>query len=192
MGSWPALRDDSPYVPLPALARGHPADRAFEVPVRQLLRPHSGMRPFRLITGSYPNLRGAVVQRRPCPACASEVVQTYRPGRARIYCDAACRQRAYRWRIRHGVRWFAERDGPALRSSTRERRHALRIRHDLRGAMFDHRNRRLTLCGTFARPSYYDRVTHFDYLPDHPWSCASCSALVGGPPPVRFEHGSRK
>ena len=139
-----------------------------------------------LITGSPWNYPGAVVQRRPCPACGATVVQTYRPGRARIYCTHACRQRAYRWRREHGVRWFVERDGPALRGSTRERRHALRLRTDLQPSLLDHRNRRLTICGTFARPSYYDRVTHFDFLPTHPWSCATCSNPIGAPAPERF------
>lgn len=139
----------------------------------------------RMITGSPWNLRGSVVQRRPCPSCTRTVVQIYRPGRARVYCNAACRQRAYRWRRDHAIRWHVDRDGPAVRSSTPERRHALRVRRDRASGLVDHRGRRLTICGTFARPSYYDRATHFDFLPEHPWSCASCDALIGAPPPRR-------
>lgn len=125
-------------------------------------------------------MTGDVIDRRPCPACNATVTQTYRPGRARVYCNQACRQHAYRRRRDAGVRWFTERDGPTTRSSTHDRRHALRHPDDDPAArLTDHRERALTACGTFARPSTYDRTTHTEFLPNHPWSCHTCITLTG-------------
>lgn len=128
------------------------------------------------------HVRGDIVDRRECPTCGAVVIQRYRPGRARIYCSNACRQRAYRWRRRNGIRTCVERTGPAERGHAFGRNHALRDPRDVSAAsLIDHRNRRLTACGTFVRPARPGRFTHFDFLPRQPWSCASCSELIGAP-----------
>lgn len=122
---------------------------------------------------------GEVVDERPCPVCSATVRQIHRPGRARIYCTNACRQRAYRWRRSHGVRHCVERHGPVERMLANGRRHAMRHSDDPVAGLTDRRNRTTTVCGTFAIPSTRMRFTHYDFLPDHPWSCATCVALIG-------------
>jgi hypothetical protein len=117
-----------------------------------------------------------------CPVCRVEVPQKFRPGRARIYCTNACRQKAYRWRRSHGVRLCVERDGAAERS-VNDRRHALRDRRDPVSGIHDDRGREVTVCGTFASPVRDRQVTHDRFLADHPWSCETCIALIGVGPP---------
>lgn len=128
------------------------------------------------------HLSGDVVGEHPCPVCGRRVADVYRAGRARIYCTNACRQRAYRWRRVHGVRTFVERDGPAERL-VNHRRHALRDARDPLAGLRDHRRRELTACGLFARPVRHLRVTHDRFVPEHPWSCVSCSRLISAGPP---------
>jgi hypothetical protein len=128
------------------------------------------------------HLVGDVVGRHECPTCGEPVVDIYRPGRGRIYCTNACRQRAYRWRRAHGVRTFVQRDGAAERL-VNDRRHALRDHRDPVARLRDRREREVTACGVFARPIRDRRVTHDRFVPEHPWSCLSCAALVGAGPP---------
>ena len=118
----------------------------------------------------------------PCPVCGIDVPKRYGPGRARIYCTNACRQRAYRWRRARGVRLCVERTGPAERLNNM-RRHAMRDARDPVGGLHDHRGRDVTVCGSFATPVRDLRVTHDRFLPDHPWSCEVCIALIGVGPP---------
>ena len=127
-------------------------------------------------------IRGEIVDERPCPVCGTTVQQIHRPGRARIYCTNGCRQRAYRWRRANGVRICVERTGPVERMITYGRRHALRDPRDPVARVTDRRDRLPTVCGTFAIPSTRMRFTHYDFLPDHPWSCATCVALIGTGP----------
>lgn len=128
------------------------------------------------------HLAGDVVGEHPCPTCATPVPDVYRPGRGRIYCTNACRQRAYRWRRSHGVRRFVERDGPAERL-VNDRRHALRDPRDPASRLRDRRNREMTVCGTFGRPVRDMRVTHDRFIPEHPWSCSTCVRLIHPGPP---------
>lgn len=128
------------------------------------------------------HVRGDVIDRRRCPTCDAVVIQRYRPGRARVYCTHACRQRAYRWRRRNGIRTCVERTGPATRGHAFARSHALRDPRDRAATtLVDHRGRRLTVCGTFVRPADLVRYTHVDFLPRQPWSCDVCSDLIGAP-----------
>jgi hypothetical protein len=128
------------------------------------------------------HLAGDVVGEHSCPVCAAPVVEVYRPGRGRIYCTNACRQRAYRWRRARGIRVFVERDGAAERL-VNDRRHAVRDRRDPVARMRDRRDRETTVCGAFARPVRGQRVTHDRFVPEHPWSCRTCAALIGAGPP---------
>lgn len=125
---------------------------------------------------------GDVVGHHDCPTCGAAVAEVYRPGRGRLYCTNACRQRAYRWRRAHGVRMFVERDGAAERLFN-DRRHALRDARDPVARLRDRRQREVTVCGTFGRPVRTQRVTHDRFVPEHPWSCASCAALISAGPP---------
>lgn len=134
---------------------------------------------IRTSPADYALVPGEVVDERPCPVCSTTVRQVHRPGRARIYCTNACRQRAYRWRRSHGVRHCVERGGPVERMLANGKRHAIRHPNDPVARVTDRRNRATTVCGTFAIPSTTMRFTHYDFLPDHPWSCISCVALVG-------------
>lgn len=123
--------------------------------------------------------RGEVVGWWECPMCARQVAHVYRPGRQRVYCSNACRQKAYRWRRAHGASTRATALRPAERTITFDRRHARRDHSDrlLRNRR-DARRRVVTACGTFAVSARERAVTHTDFLPDHPWSCATCVALV--------------
>jgi hypothetical protein len=123
-----------------------------------------------------------VVGEHDCPVCAATVLHLHRPGRGRIYCTNACRQRAYRWRRAHGVRLCVERDGPTERMHN-FKRHALRDRRDPVGSLLDHRRREVTVCGLFAKPARHMKVTHTNFLPDHPFSCRTCAELVGASTP---------
>ena len=135
-----------------------------------------------LIEAEELHILGDVVGHHECPTCASPVVDVYRPGRGRIYCTNACRQRAYRWRRAHGVRTFVQRDGAAERL-VNDRRHAVRDTRDPVSSLRDRRQREATACGVFARPVRGQRVTHDRFVPEHPWSCRTCSALISAGPP---------
>lgn len=126
--------------------------------------------------------RGDVVGEHACPVCDRTVVEVHRPGRGRIYCTNACRQRAYRWRRAHGIRRFVERDGPAERLHS-YRGHALRDPRDPVSRLRDRRARETTVCGVFARPIRDRRVTHDRFVPELWASCQSCSTLIHPGPP---------
>lgn len=104
-----------------------------------------------------------------------------RPGRPKVYCSNACRQRAYRWRRQHGVRVRATPSRPAERAITFYKRHALRNPKDFVAGLRGFRDRHVTACGTFAMPARDLRYTHNDFVPDHPWSCQTCVRLVTPP-----------
>lgn len=125
---------------------------------------------------------GDVAGEHDCPVCAQPVIDVYRPGRGRVYCTNACRQRAYRWRRSHGVRIFVERDGPAERLMN-DRRHAVRDGRDPVGRLRDRKGREVAVCGAYAKPVRAQRVTHDRFVPEHPWSCRSCIALINPGPP---------
>ncbi|MFP5487503.1 MAG: hypothetical protein ACLGHQ_04270 [Acidimicrobiia bacterium] len=125
---------------------------------------------------------GDVAGTHECPVCDRVVVDVYRPGRGRVYCTNACRQRAYRWRRARGVRLFVERDGPAERL-TNDRHHAVRDPRDPVAGIRDRRGREVAVCGAYARPVRSQRVTHDRFVPEHPWSCRSCIASISPGPP---------
>ena len=127
------------------------------------------------------HLSGDVIGEHACPVCARPVPEVYRAGRGRIYCTNACRQRAYRWRRCRGIRTFVQRDGAAERGFN-DRRHALRDPRDPVARVSDARGRATTVCGVFARPVHDMRVTHDRFVPEHPWSCSSCSSLISAGP----------
>ena len=54
--------------------------------------------------GSVADLPQDVVEPWFCPVCDGPAHRTRRPGRPKLYCSNACRQRAYRWRRDHHAR----------------------------------------------------------------------------------------
>ena len=118
---------------------------------------------------------------RPCSWCHASIEVVRRAGRPRLYCAAACRQRAYEHR--HGFshertvrplpgqstcdRWSGtgyERGGPAVLAS---RAHALRPTARPQG------HRRETVCGVLALPL---PGQHFQAR--HPKACESCVRIT--------------
>ena len=119
----------------------------------------------------------------PCPVCGAEVARCiHTPGRARVYCTNACRQRAYRWRKANGVRLCVDRTGPTERM-VNQKSHALRDQRDPVGAVRDGRARAVAVCGAYARTVNPERVSHTNFVPDHPFSCERCADLVGASEP---------
>ncbi len=123
-----------------------------------------------------------------CPVCERPTPRFARPGRARIYCTNACRQRAYRCRREQRAAGH-----PALpvvdpeRGRSFERSHALRPASDpvVRGR-HDSIGRAITVCGTFSRRATRPPFAHTRYVADVTWACRTCATLVriAGPGPV--------
>ncbi len=156
----------------------HPSSRITDMSVQ---RPHP--RQFHVPTGTR---RGDVVEQWSCPVCERQFSQIFRPGRPRLYCRQACRQQAYRWRRDNHVRSRHSPASPLERAWVyRGARHALRSRNDFMSRIEDGRLREVTVCGVLARPARYGRWTHNKFLPEHLWSCLTCSELATGAPPVR-------
>ncbi|TDT17678.1 hypothetical protein BDK89_3289 [Ilumatobacter fluminis] len=119
----------------------------------------------------------------PCPMCGVDVERyLYAPGRSRVYCTNACRQRAYRWRRANGVRLCVDRTGPTVRMIN-QKSHALRDSRDPVGDVRDRRRRQVAVCGAYAGAVYPDHVSHTNFVPDHPFSCERCADLVGASEP---------
>jgi hypothetical protein len=113
-----------------------------------------------------------------CPVCGGAAHRYARPGRPRVYCSNACRQRAYRSR-RDTSRDHGVSTSPLRRATSRERSHAVREPDALVGGRRDTSGRAVTLCGTFARPAHPRRRGHVRFVSDVPWSCRSCTHLGG-------------
>jgi len=129
---------------------------------------------------------GEVVEEWWCPVCGGPAHRIYRPGRPRIYCTNACRQRAYRWRRDHHARLAATPDHPAERASVGLKGHALRSKRDFVSRCSDSRKREVTICGVLARPARYGRFAHYEFVLDNStWSCMSCIRLVSIPNDTR-------
>ena len=141
---------------------------------------------------------------RACAWCAQAVTIIARPGRPRLYCRQACRQRAYEHR--HGflhARTLLELpelpgqdahmpplDRPGVpdpvggarwpgyeRSATA---FFARRYHAMRTSVRPEGDRRATLCGLLAQPS---NGVRFDRL--HPKSCRSCASIAASRPLAR-------
>lgn len=133
-----------------------------------------------------------------CPVCETPVAHPHRPGRRRVYCRRACRQRAYRRRLE-------QRDALTpiprpRRAVNRWRSHAMRSDRDPITGRRAPSGERVTACGTFARdagdrrrrsarPLTHDRfyVTVNDALPSNvidrrsTGSCRVCQRVLGVP-----------
>lgn len=129
---------------------------------------------------------GTVVDRWLCPGCERIVEIIHRPGRPRIYCSQACRQRVYRWRRRNGVHTAATPAWPAEKASAHSNRltcHALRSERDPLSRRRDRRGRELTVCGLLARVGKRLRTDGYKppFLPGGD-VCRVCTALIAPRP----------
>ncbi len=113
-----------------------------------------------------------------CPVCGGAAHRYARPGRPRVYCSNACRQRAYRSR-RDTRRQDRPSKEPMRRATSRERSHAVREPDAIVGGRRDTFARAVTLCGAFARPAHPRPRGHTRFVSDVPWSCRSCTLLGG-------------
>lgn len=116
-----------------------------------------------------------------CPMCGVEVAHPYGPGRKRVYCSNACKQKAYRWRCANGVRLLVTPWTPAERSGAR-RAHAVRPERDLVAGRGDATGREVAVCGAFARRLPAATRSHTEFVPGAPRSCRSCTQLIGADP----------
>lgn len=126
-----------------------------------------------------------------CPVCRAACHRRHRPGRAKVYCSHACRQRAYRWRRLHLRRPPGKRRpvAPATteRARTRDTTHARRSADDVLVGGRDSAARVVTACGTFARAAIDapERHWHTAFLPTGGATgghgCRSCQRLLGLP-----------
>jgi hypothetical protein len=135
-----------------------------------------GPGPFRCDADAY----DSVVEEWWCPVCGDAAHRTYRPGRPKIYCSNACRQRAYRWRRRNCARTIARpgarAEGAYVVGGTW---HALRAPHDLAAGRRDRRGRQVTVCGALARPARsLGTRTHHDFVDHIGRGCRTCTTLV--------------
>ena len=126
---------------------------------------------------------GPAVEEWSCPVCAAPADRiAHTPGRPRIYCTNACRQRAYRWRRDHHARLAATPHDPAERASVGIRGHALRSSRDFVSQYRDARGREVTVCGALARPARLGRWTHSRFnADDSGYACRSCIRLIAIP-----------
>lgn len=122
-----------------------------------------------------------------CPVCAAAVVHEFRPGRKRVYCSDACKQRAYRWRCRNGVRVLATPGRPAQRSRA-GRTHVVRPAADFVSAHDDDQRRRVAVCGAFARVAEPQLHGHTEFVPGSATACRSCTRLIGADPAWHAEY----
>jgi hypothetical protein len=122
-----------------------------------------------------------------CPVCDAALRHEYRPGRKRVYCSDACKQRAYRWRRRNGVRVLATPGHPAHRSRA-GRTHAVRPAVDFVGAVDDEQRRRVAVCGAFARVAHPSHHGHTEFVPGSATACKSCTRLIGADPAWHDEY----
>jgi hypothetical protein len=121
-----------------------------------------------------------------CPVCGGAAHRTDRPGRPKLYCSNACRQRAYRWRRDHHARLIAPRGHPAAGARASPgpgRYHALRNPRDFVAHHRDQRRREPTVCGVLARPLRYQRATrsHTDFNAAGGDACRRCTELIRPP-----------
>ena len=146
-----------------------------------------------------PTRYGAAVDSRPCAWCAAEIEVERRPGRPRIYCRHACRQRAYEHR--HGFvhqRTVRELPGQATgqrtggtgyeRGITSYRSGAKRKVHAMRTSVRPEGHRRETLCGALAIATPLGR--HFSPL--DPRACRSCVIAAAKAPLTLGIHPSNE
>ena len=122
---------------------------------------------------------GAIVEEWWCPVCDRAAHRIHRPGRPRIYCSNACRQRAYRYRRAHGLRTTAHRR-PAVRVGVRARGNRQAPRTARPGRLHVEPVRRPPQAGDGVRRTRHADALHASYA-----TSTSCSTA-----PVRADPAS--
>lgn len=114
-----------------------------------------------------------------CPVCRAYTPRVRRPGRPAVYCSNACRQKAYRFRCRNGIRLLRGDGQPTERGRGARVVHLLRPSRDPVSATRRTDRQRVSLCGAFVRPA----ADHPHLRPDFPFdavdACFSCLDLTG-------------
>lgn len=123
-----------------------------------------------------------------CPVCGADTPHEFRPGRKRVYCSNACKQRAYRWRCDRGIRLLVTPWTPASRSETGPRSHAVRLPVDRASHPADQWGRHVAVCGAFARRVDPRRAGHTEFVPGGRRSCRACTRLIGADPAWHDEY----
>jgi hypothetical protein len=122
---------------------------------------------------------------RPCSWCAAHIRIERRPGRPRLYCNHACRQRAYEHRHgflhRRTVRPLPGQEAGDSWSGTGYERGGFGLVrskvHAMRTSVRPEGRRRETLCGLLVAP-----VTGQHFSPLHRSACATCSSVADRSP----------
>ncbi|CAN5440051.1 hypothetical protein BH23ACT3_BH23ACT3_09900 [soil metagenome] len=112
-----------------------------------------------------------------CPVCGRAAHRMARPGRPRVYCSNACRQKAYRARRDQRQHRPVDPRVRPTRARSRDRSHALRPATDFVAGRTDAAGRELTMCGVFARRARRPPWTHTDFVTGLEWSCQTCTDL---------------
>lgn len=119
-----------------------------------------------------------------CPCCNAYTPRTQRPGRPKVYCSNACRQKMYRYRRDHGIRLLCGDRQPKLRA------HGARVTHLARPATDPVAHRRtsqrrvVSLCGAFARPAADYAHLNPEFWFDEVHACFTCLGLTGADLPA--------
>lgn len=168
-------------------AMSHPGRRTMDMPpldeTQQPQQPQQHRHPHHPRPARRPHQPAPT--HRACSWCATEYVIVRRPGRPRLYCNHACRQRAYEHR--HGfehertVRPLpGQLPGDVWSGSGYERGGLIALHgktHALRTSVRPEGPRRETLCGVLARP-----LTGQYFTPMHPRACQTCTTVADDNP----------
>lgn len=118
-----------------------------------------------------------------CPVCGKYTPRVHRPGRPCVYCSNACRQKAYRYRRRHGIRLLRGDGQPTERAAGARVTHLMRPDRDPVSRPRRSDRRAVSLCGAFVRPArdHEHLRPHFPFNSAH--ACFSCLGLTGADDP---------
>lgn len=119
-----------------------------------------------------------------CPVCGAWTPITTRPGRPRVYCTNACRQKAYRRRRAAGVRLVFGDGQPTDRARGRRLNHLLRPRRDPVGEQRTSQRQAVSLCGAFVLPMADLAHMKPDFRFDDANNCFACLDLTGAGRPT--------
>lgn len=114
-----------------------------------------------------------------CPVCGAYTPRVLTPGRPKVYCSNACRQRAYRYRCDHGIRLLKGDGQPVERSAERRITHAMRPTRDPISRERTSARRAVSLCGVFVRPATDLPWLTSDFRFDNGRNCFRCLELTG-------------
>lgn len=114
-----------------------------------------------------------------CPCCGADTPRVQRPGRPRVYCTNACRQKMYRFRRRHGIRLLHGDGQPAHRAAGARVTHLVRPGVDPVGHRRTSQRKVVSLCGAFSRPAADHAHLKPDFRFDDVHACFTCLDLTG-------------